>query len=281
VVGEIVAIDFGMTSDLQSRLALALSGARAAGELTLRYFQSHALAIDRKRDGSPVTVADREAELLLRRAIERSFPSDAILGEEHGEKPGTSGYRWLLDPIDGTKSFVHGVPLYGTLVGVEEGGVPVLGVIHMPALEETVYGGPSLGVLHEARARAPAPARVSSVARVSDALFCTCSFDYFRTTGRERAFLDLCHAFGAMRGWSDCYAYLLLATGRTDAVIEPGVHPWDVCAVMPIIEAAGGRATDWSGRPDAYTGTSVATNGLIHDEVIGLVEGHCARPGLS
>ena len=149
------------SAQLSERLELARSAAREAGKLTLEFFQRADLAVERKADQSPVTAADREAEQLMRERIAAAFPDDAILGEEFPDRRGTSGYRWILDPIDGTKSFIHGVPLYGTLIGLEHGLQSVLGVIQIPALDECVYAAAGQGAWHVRGGAAPAPARVS------------------------------------------------------------------------------------------------------------------------
>lgn len=254
--------------EVARRLRVARELASEAGEVARRAFDRQEFRVEQKGDGSPVTTADREAERLLRAGIERAFPDDAILGEEYGERPGTSGFRWLVDPIDGTKSFVRGVPLFGTLVGVERAGRPVAGVIHMPALGESVWGGQGIGARHAGRDGQERAARVSGVCLPGEALFCTTSWDYYRGKGLEGVFDALCRTFGSMRGWSDCYAYLLVATGRADVAVEPGVHPWDVAAVIAVVEAAGGRATDWSGATTSGSGTSLASNGVLHDAVL-------------
>ena len=147
------------------RLDVALAAAREAGRLTLEYFLRAGLAVELKADDSPVTVADREAEQALRARISSEFPDDAILGEEFPERPGSSGYRWILDPIDGTKSFIHGVPLYGTLIGVERAGRSVVGVIQLPALDQCVYAAAGQGAWHVAGGGPPQPARVSETGR--------------------------------------------------------------------------------------------------------------------
>jgi fructose-1,6-bisphosphatase/inositol monophosphatase family enzyme len=157
-------------SDLSSRLELTRRIAVEAGELTLRYFQRADLAVETKHDSSPVTVADRQAEQLLRQRISEAFPADAILGEEFGEQPGTSGFRWILDPIDGTKSFIHGVPLYGTLIGIEYERRSVVGMIHIPALKESVYAATGLGAWYVAGQEPPRLARVGSATKVSSSL---------------------------------------------------------------------------------------------------------------
>ena len=149
------------SDDLKPRLESAVAFARQAGDFTLTHFQRDDLAVETKADASPVTVADRGAEQLLRSLIAAAFPTDGILGEELGEQPGTSGYRWILDPIDGTKSFIHGVPLFGTLVGIERGGRSVVGVIHIPALAETAYAAAGQGAWYVKGDAAPRRARVS------------------------------------------------------------------------------------------------------------------------
>ncbi len=255
-----------------ARLEFALECAREAGDLTLGYFRSRRFAVDAKDDGSHVTDADRDAETLIRDALERAFPDDAIFGEEHGERAGSSGYRWLIDPIDGTASFVHGVPLYGTLVAVEREGVSVAGVIHMPALDETVHAAHGHGAWHtKADSREAVPARVSAVRTLRESLLVLTAFDYFAQAGREDVFARLARAFARTRGWSDCYAHLLVATGRAEAAVEPSIKPWDVAPMTVILEEAGGRYTDWHGRASAYGPDGASTNGLIHEALLGVL----------
>lgn len=265
--------------ELASRLRLAVEAADAAGAITLRYFQTTRFEVVGKADGSPVTTADREAEQEIRRLVEARFPSDGLLGEEWGEKPGTSGFRWILDPIDGTASFVAGVPLYGTIVGVEHtdpaAGLRrcVVGVVHIPALRETVFAAKGGGCTYRGPDGSLRPARVSSAATPGEARFLTTSLDYYRTEDRRRLFQELCRAFKSERGWGDCYAHLLVATGRADACVDPVLHPWDIAGVIPVIEEAGGRWTDWSGRVDHLSGTGISTNGLLHEATLALVRG--------
>lgn len=255
---------------VEARLTFAVEAAKEAGERTLHAFRSRRFGIDTKADGTPVTDADRDAESMLRSAIEAAFPDDAILGEEFDDKPGTSGYRWLLDPIDGTKSFVHGVPLYGTLVAVEREGRSVAGVIRMPALGEGVHAHEGGGAWHETHAE-KAEARVSSVSEVGQALMCTTSLGYFEESGQGSLFSKLCGSFRLVRGWSDCYAHLLVATGRAEVVIEPVISPWDVGPMTVIMREAGGRYTGWNGEESAYAPNGVSTNGVLHDQVLALL----------
>lgn len=258
------------SEDIRSRLEAACAAAREAGEITLRYFQDRGLHVDRKPDGSPVTDADREAESHLRRAIAAQFPEDAIVGEEFDAAPGKSPFRWVLDPIDGTVSFVCGVPLFGTMIGIELEGRPVAGVIEMPAMRERVFGGLGLGAWHQVADSVVRSARVSSVPRLRDSVVCSTSLDYFVASGCAPLYGRLQVASRALRGWSDCYAFVLLTTGRVEAVVEPKVHPWDVSAAAAIIPAAGGRITDFDGSSDHGAPHCAATNGHVHEELMAL-----------
>jgi len=253
-----------MPAPSHPRLDLALDAADQAGERLLTHFHRRSFSTEQKHDGSPVTTADREAEQLIRRLVQASFPDDGVLGEEFGETPAPSGYRWIVDPIDGTTSYIHGVPLWGTLIGIEHEGRMIAGVIHMPALSESIFAAAGEGAWHRFQGSTPTPARVSSTADLSEAMVCITSLDYFTRNDREASFFKLARATRSMRGWSDCYSHLLLATGRCDAVVEPGVHPWDMAASLAIIPEAGGACTDWAGKPTAYSGNGVLSNGRIH-----------------
>ncbi len=256
----------------RQRLDAALEFARAAGELTLEYFGGSGFEVSTKRDGSQVTTADRGAETLLRERIDAAFPDDGILGEEFGEKASANGWRWVLDPIDGTVSFVHGVPLYGTLVACEYTNETQVGVIHMPALGETVYASAGRGAWQVPKPGAePTRAQVSATGEIGDAMMCTTAFGYFRQAGTEAALGELYSRFGKTRGWSDCYAHVLCATGRIDAVVEPVLHPWDIAPMQVIYPEAGGRITDWRGCRGSHHPTGLATNGRFHDELVALL----------
>lgn len=260
-----------MLKGLQPRLEHAIHMARTMGDFTLASFRGAGLDIDVKPDGTIVTEVDRASETIGRELIQREFPGDGLLGEEHGEHFGNTGWRWVVDPIDGTVSYARGVPLYGVLVGIEHEGVPVGGVVHLPALHETAWGGHDLGAWYQHGDATPCPAQVSNVDRVEDAMVCMTSFDYFRDTGQEAAHERIVRASGSTRGWSDCSAHLLLATGRIDAVIEPLVARWDICAPIAVIEAAGGRCSDFTGRSDPACTAAIASNGHLHEELLELV----------
>ncbi len=257
-------------AEVARRLAFALPVSREAGRITLEYFRRGDLQIERKSDDSPVTLADRRAEEHLRRRLADQFPEDGILGEEFPERPGSSGFRWILDPIDGTKSFIHGVPLYGTLLGVEHEGRSVLGVDLIPALDECVYAAEGQGAWYVAASGPPQPARVSPCGRLSEALFLTSEVANFDAAGRHDLFDRLSAAARLSRTWGDCYGYLMVATGRAELMVDPLMNLWDAAAIQPIVEEAGGTFTDWQGRRTIYSGQGMATNGLVLDEVLAL-----------
>lgn len=256
--------------ELAARLELAVAAARQAGQLTLNFFQREDLAVERKADNSPVTIADRQAEQLLRKIIREAFPDDGILGEEFGELTGSSGFRWILDPIDGTKSFICGVPLYGTLIGVERDGASVVGVIVIPALDECIYAARGGGAWYTRGDAIPRPARVSQRGRLADAVFLTSQLDTYYGRGAQQAYLDLERIAYITRTWGDCYGYLLVATGRADVMVDPVMNVWDAAALQPILEEAGGVYTDWSGRPTIHGGEGIGCNRLLLDQVLAI-----------
>lgn len=252
---------------LDDRLEFAVAIAKEAGRSTLERFESADFEVLSKGDGTPVTEADRAAERLLRERIEARYPRDGIVGEEEESREGTSGFRWILDPIDGTRSFVHGVPLYGTLVGLEHEDEAVLGVIEQPALDERVFGARGLGATWQRRGQTR-PARVSRTARLSDALVCFTTGALFEATGRGDLSRALDREAGQTRGWSDCYAHLLVATGRADAVVEPEMSVWDCAALLPVLEEAGGTFTDLAGVRTIRGDGALATNGALLEELL-------------
>ncbi len=265
------------TSDLAAKLEFAVDIARAAGQYTLTHFQQSGLQVDRKADRSPVTAADRGAEQLLRKRITEQFPEDGIVGEEFGEAPGRSGDRWILDPIDGTKSFICGVPLYGTLVGVERDGRGVVGVIYNPALEECVYAAKGHGAWYVKGSQAPQPARVSQRRSLSEGTFLTSQVDTFEARGAGEAFRRLQSKAYITRTWGDCYGYLLIATGRAEAMVDPEMNVWDAAALQPILEEAGGAYTDWQGEPTIHNKEGVGANPHILEEVLAVLRDYPRR----
>jgi len=259
---------------IDARLELACQAAREAGERTLRYFRSGQLAVERKSDNSPVTVADREAEQILREIIQSSFPDDAVVGEEFGQRMGDSGYRWILDPIDGTTSFVSGVPLYGTLIGVEYQQRAVIGVIHMPALSECVYAAEERGAWYVTGSDEPKVARVSSCESLADGLFVTSQIDLFEKREAWQCYRELQRRAYITRTWGDCYGYLLVATGRAEVMVDAAMSIWDAAAIQPVLEEAGGTFTDWMGERTIYHGEGIGTNRRVLDEVLSVTRPH-------
>lgn len=256
------------SSEVEKRLELAEKIAREAGRLTLRYFRSDKYVVERKEDDSPVTIADREAEQLLRGRIEHAFPNDGIVGEEFGRQGGDTGFCWILDPIDGTTSFISGVPLYGTLVGVECRQRSVLGVIYVPALDECLYAAEGRGAWYSQGGESPRAARVSACTTLADSLFVTSQVDLYEKRDAAQVFRELQRRAYITRTWGDCYGYLLVATGRADVMVDPVMSVWDAAPLQPILQEAGGVFTDWQGTPTIFHGEGIATSRQLLDEVL-------------
>jgi histidinol-phosphatase len=231
--------------------------ARVAGDVALRHFRS-ALRVETKGDGSPVTIADREAEAAARAWLADRFPRDGILGEEEGLTNVGAARRWVIDPIDGTKTFVRGVPLWGTLVAVAEGDDVVAGAAYFPAVGEMIAAAPGAGCWWNG-----ARCRVSTVDSLGTALVLTTDEKFTHRPDRRDAWRRLADRAGLARSWGDCYGYLLVATGRAEAMLDAIVGDWDTACFLPIIEEAGGAFTDWDGRRAAFGGSAVATNGAL------------------
>lgn len=238
--------------NLNDLLHVATEAARLGGTHTLKYF-NQSCTIELKSDRTPVTQADREAESLIRDFILQQFPDHSILGEEHGTVQGNPDYQWVIDPIDGTKSFIHGVPLYTTLVGLQIRQQPKVGVIFAPAIHEMVAAATGLGCRFNDQ-----PCRVSDVSELSHALICVS--DAFMALDRSDAFETLARRCKYARTWGDAYGYLLVATGRCEIMLDPKMSPWDVCALIPVIEEAGGVCTSWTGQRTIHGGDLFASN---------------------
>jgi len=236
--------------------------AAAAGAITLELFGTN-LAVEMKPDDSPVTVADRRAEEFLRKEILKRFPDDLVMGEEFGESGGgRSGRRWILDPIDGTKSFVRGVPIYGVMIGVEQDGRVVGGAINLPALKELVVAEEGRGCWLNGRR-----ACVSDLADTGRALLLTTDVANIYKYGFGAAWERLCGRVAFMRTWGDCYGYVLVATGRAEIMLDPIMAVWDAAPLPVILAEAGGRFTDLSGATRIDGGNGLATNGALADFV--------------
>jgi len=255
-----------VTAPLDEYLAFALQVALDAGRVVMEHYQT-GVAVELKADQSPVTMADRAAEQLIRSAIAARYPDHAVVGEEYGADGRRSAFRWIVDPIDGTKSFIRGVPLFGVLVALEIDGRPEVGVCHMPALSETVAAATGLGCTWNGRT-----ARVSRVDRLDEA---TLLFSDGRMlAGRlECQWPGLSSSVGLLRSWGDCYGHCLVATGRADVMIDPVMNPWDCAALLPIVSEAGGSFTDWTGQARIDGGDAVSTNARLHEAVLAHLSG--------
>jgi myo-inositol-1(or 4)-monophosphatase len=256
---------------MEELIAFAHELARASGELILQYYRQSLLGagpeVMQKADATPVTVADREAEALMRGLIERRYPQHQVVGEEGGSSgPAGAARQWVLDPIDGTKSFVHGVPLFGTLIALIEEGRPVLGVIHLPATGELMIGAEGRGTTVNGR-----PVRVRQTEHLADATFAYTDSANFHRRGLGAAFHALQQRVRLVRGWGDCYGHFLVAAGRADIMLDPVLSLWDVAALKPCVEGAGGRLTEISGENPPLGKSALSTNGRLHEAVLAVL----------
>lgn len=260
-------------NEIEERLAFALEITRKAGELCMTYFRKSNLAVESKGNGTPVSEADKAAEEFLRNELQKRYPHDAILGEEQGAE-GKSNQLWVIDPIDGTESFIRGVPLWGNLLGFESEKQMILGVVNLPGINETLYAGRGLGAwwTHPGTGiDRPVRAQVSRTAKIANAMMCFSGANYWRKAGQLELLDRLNHEFGQTRGWGDCYGPALVATGRADLCIDPIMETWDSAALLPVIQEAGGVFTDFSGKPDIRGRSAISSNGLLHAEALQLV----------
>ena len=254
----------------QELLDQAIEWARAAGDLTLRWFNHPELDVDHKHDGSPVTEADRAAEALLRELITTAHPEDSIRGEEHDDVVGRSDRTWVIDPIDGTKAFSRGVGTYSNLLFAADAHGPAVGVVNLPALGETVAAGRGLGCFTNG-----VSCTVSDTTDLRGAYLSCTGFDDWTGDRLDR----LLQAGVEVRTWGDAYGYALVASGRIDAMCDPALAWWDIAPLLVIVPEAGGRITSWTGGDAAtpnidhpeYEFSAVATNGRLHDSLLGLL----------
>jgi histidinol-phosphatase len=253
-------------------LAFALELADVADEVTLPRFRATDLIVETKPDLTPVSEADRAAEKAIRARIKADRPGDGVIGEEYGDTPGTGGRRWILDPIDGTKSFVRGIPAWGTLIALEHDGQIVVGVVSAPALHRRWWAARGAGAFADG-----VPIRVSRVSALEDALLCFTSVTAFDDYGLGQQFRTLAGRCWETRGFADYWAHVLVAEGSADLAVEPVMNLWDNAPLQVIVEEAGGRFTDLEGTPRVDGGDAVTTNGLLHEEVLGIMRGEGER----
>jgi myo-inositol-1(or 4)-monophosphatase len=253
--------------NLRPYLEFGVQTAYEAGKSTLGYFGTEASRPEFKTDDTPVTVADREAEILIRERIGARYPRHAVLGEEYGEDEGSDAdYRWVVDPIDGTKSFVRGVPLYGVLIGLEIEGVCEVGAAYFPAIDEMVCAATGEGCYRNGRRTS-----VSTTRSLAQGMVSFTDSDSFEEQGRSGAWQRVRSAAGGTRGWSDAYGHALVATGRVDLMLDPIMNPWDCGPFPPILREAGGYFGDWSGNESIYAGEAMSTTRGLLPEVLRLV----------
>jgi histidinol-phosphatase len=249
-------------------LAFAVETAWQAGQLTLGYFQT-GLRPDLKADESPVTVADREAEQLIRERIGSAYPGHAVAGEEYGEQAGSkSSFRWLIDPIDGTRSYVRGVPLYAVLLALEVDGEVQVGVAHFPALGEMVAAATGEGCWWNGRR-----ARVSEVSHWREAVVAFTDTVAFAPYGRAAAWERFQACGATLRGWSDAYGHMLVATGRAEVMLDPIMNAWDCGPFAVILREAGGYFGDWQGQRTIYGHEALSCNAALLEQALALVAG--------
>ncbi|WP_040524942.1 histidinol-phosphatase [Gordonia effusa] len=265
--------DSATRSDVADDLTLALSIADAADALTLPRFGSIDLRVDTKPDLTPVSDADLAAETLVRELLSQHRPDDAVLGEEFGGTASFEGRQWIVDPIDGTKNFVRGVPVWATLIALLDDGVPVVGVVSAPALGRRWWAGADLGAFVRVGDAAPQRISTSGVGFLGDASLAFSSLSGWRDIGLRDKFIDLTDAVWRVRGYGDFLNYCFVAEGAVDVAAEPEVSLWDLAALDILVREAGGRFTSLAGDPGPHGGSAVATNGLLHDDILSALGG--------
>jgi histidinol-phosphatase len=252
-------------------LALAHLLADTADSISMARFRALDLHVESKPDLTPVSDADTAVEKAIRATLARARPRDGVLGEEFGMSvPGAgAGKRhWVIDPIDGTKNFVRGVPIWGTLIALMENDVPVAGLVSAPALGRRWWGAVGQGAYAGKHQRAASRIKVSAVSRMADASFCYSSLTGWAESGRLEPVVDIILQVWRSRAYGDFYGYMLLAEGAVDAMVEPELSLWDVAALIPIVTEAGGTFTDLAGRPGPGEGSAIASNGLLHEDLL-------------
>jgi histidinol-phosphatase len=251
-----------------AELAFANDLADMADDISMRYFRNDETGIREKSDGTPVTQADEEIERMLRKEIAAAFPNHGVLGEEEGETEGSSQARWILDPIDGTKNFSWGIPVWGTLIALESEGDVVCGVVSCPALGERYAAAAGLGATRNGET-----IRVSTTDDVAEARVGFTSVGTFIEQDKLEEFMRYIRSSSNSRGIGDCYGHMLVASGSLDAMVEPRLNAWDLAPLIVIVREAGGRLSDLSGRDHIWGQSVISTNGLVHESVLGIFGG--------
>jgi histidinol-phosphatase len=252
-------------------LSLAHVLADTADSISMARFRALDLHVQAKPDLTPVTDADTAVEKALRGTLGRSRPRDGVLGEEFGATKAPAGpgpRQWVIDPIDGTKNFIRGVPIWATLIALMQGDQPVVGLVSAPALGRRWWAAVGHGAYAGRHTMAATPIKVSGVSRLADASFCYSDLTGWEEIARLEAMLDIMRSTWRNRSYGDFYGYMLVSEGAVDIMVEPELSLWDVAALVPIVTEAGGTFTDLAGRPGPAGGSAVATNGKLHDEIL-------------
>jgi len=248
-------------------LAAAIEAARAAGAIALHYFRSN-LTVETKADRTPVTRADRECEAKIVALLSAHFPDYGFLGEEMGERPGKINARWIVDPIDGTKNFIRGIPFFATLIALEEAGEVTAGVMYAPALTDLLYARKGQGAFANNQ-----PVHVSEIATLRDAMLIHGGLKDLKVRPCWSPFLQLVDGTARQRGFGDALGHSLVIRGQAEVALEPEIKPWDVAATQIIVTEAGGCFSDFAGTSSIYTGSAIVSNGRVHDEVVNILQG--------
>lgn len=254
------------SSEKKELLNFAIFLAKQSGALTLNYFRS-SLKIDRKDDQSPVTIADRNAEKWMRSQIQETYPQHGIIGEEYGTIGENRSIKWILDPIDGTHSFVHGIPLYTTLIAVTIDDKPEIGVIYAPFTDELCEAATGMGTRYNGKS-----CKVSETETLRRATLLSTDITTIIKEGLEEPFNSLLDNVYLHRTWGDAYGHMMVASGRADIMFDPVLSIWDAAPLLPVLQEAGGHFFDFNGTPTIDSGQGISCNHLLKDKVLSFMK---------
>ncbi len=255
-------------TDIKELLDAAVEIAKIGGQHTLKYFKKDFEVIS-KADDSPVTIADRETEQIIREEILKRYPDHGIIGEEYGRTNEDSNIQWVLDPIDGTKSFIHGVPFYTTLIGIMIDNEPIIGVINAPALDEICAAAIGHGATLNGK-----PCHVRNTEKLADSTFLVTEIKRFQDNGLEPQFQELMAKTKLHRTWGDAYGHMMVAIGRADVMFDPILNIWDAAALLPVVKESGGIFSDMNGDETIHTGNGFSTNKALYPQVKAIFDAH-------